>query len=191
MRRAPSVTCQANRTLHKSNFHKPTCSAIPSASACSFRRSALSGQRLAANLPSRTAARGSVLVRSEQPDIKDRAISALPYLVPLFDGLRYGADFPPLFFSVRMQAHLRCAGAPRLCHHLPTVLSYQVNWSHGCVLRRQIRSGVDAVPVHSAVSSGSAVAAVLRHSLRIVRMLSPKSACSLAYAMLLYVSSVA
>lgn len=34
--------------------------------------------------------RGSMAVRAESVEFKDRAVAALPYLVPLFDGLRYG-----------------------------------------------------------------------------------------------------
>lgn len=118
MRRAPSASFHANPTLHRRNLQQTVRSAAPSASGCSFRRSALSGQRLTANnIPRKTAARGSVLVRSEsdQVDIKDRAISSLPYLVPLFDGLRYGADFPcslclPIIACRRMSKLLTLLG---------------------------------------------------------------------------------
>ena len=34
--------------------------------------------------------RGSTITAAQSVDIKDRAVAALPYLVPLFDGLRYG-----------------------------------------------------------------------------------------------------
>ncbi len=47
--------------------------------------------------------RGSTAVTAASVDFKDRAVAALPYLVPLFDGLRYGAPIESC-----MAPHLRC-----------------------------------------------------------------------------------
>ena len=77
-----------------------TCSGVYRAMSCRAQlvmlpapmaRAAFGGQHLTAQYRSRSLARGSIVVHSEQVDFKDRAVAALPYLVPLFDGIRYGA----------------------------------------------------------------------------------------------------
>lgn len=47
---------------------------------------------------SRAAARSTMAHAGRDVDFADRAVAALPYLVPLFDGLKYGKPCAAIFW---------------------------------------------------------------------------------------------
>lgn len=73
--------------------------------------------------------RSSTVVRAaEEAGIKDRAVAAAPYLVPLFDSLRYGAAQFRLALSLSFCSNLRRGGLLELCSFCE------------CMLRRRLAS---------------------------------------------------